>query len=105
MRGTSPAIVFAIGPSGEVVRKIQVDPGDSRMRALDIQASPGRLAILCRGWWGGTSEAVLQVIDLSGNAVASYSSEDGVPWGSLACYKDPVFTFLGTTDGSAVGPI
>jgi hypothetical protein len=86
MRSTSPAILYDISPRGEVVRKLQVDSEDQRMRAFDLQSSGDRLAILFRGWWAGHSKAALKVVDLEGNPIAGYRSEDGIPWGSLACF-------------------
>jgi hypothetical protein len=104
MRGTAPAIVYAISPSGVILRTLQIDAGDSGLQAFDLQASEDRLAILFRGWSGGNSRAVVKVVDLQGRPIAAYQSDD-VPWGSLSCLTATSVTFFGSENGETDGPM
>jgi hypothetical protein len=54
-RSTSPAIVYVISSSGDVIRKLNVAPGTSGDRPLAMQLSKGKLAFVFDGWVGRRS--------------------------------------------------
>jgi hypothetical protein len=104
MRRMSPAIVYAVSPAGEVVRRFEVDSGDSDFTPISMHIGGSKIAVL---FWDARSEkALLRVLDLQGRSLASY--QDGAESGSgtlglaLACYsQNPErFTFLSTDENS-----
>ena len=100
MRKASPAVIYAISARGEVVRKLRLDPGDPGLEPSGLQPAQGRLAVLFSGPGG---EKVLKVVDLEGNPVATYNSQESALPGALGCYVPPAFTFLTWDDNGAEG--
>lgn len=105
MRWLSPAVFYAISPSGEVVRRFTVDPTDSKYRPFAMHISGNRIATLF--YEPQTMEKVLKIVDLEGNELASYDElrENGKPAHGMlglafACYsaQPERFTFLITND-------
>lgn len=110
LRRLNPAVVYAISPGGEILRRFTVDPGDPELNVAGLAIAGSRAAILFRK--GGEHEAVeeqlIQVVDLEGNKMATYEEPmvDGhITSGlDLACYtQNPEqFTFLGWTKDEKV---
>ena len=108
MRWLSPAIFYAVSPSGNVVRRFTVDPGRDDLMPMEMHISGDRIAVLFVQ--RETHEKLMKVVDLEGNELATYDYErpaDGVSKSELphlglafACYtaKPERFTFLTTTD-------
>ncbi|MFB3815959.1 MAG: hypothetical protein ACE14L_17785 [Terriglobales bacterium] len=102
MRWTSPAIFYAIAPTGEVVRRFTLDSGDGNMHPFAFHISGNRLAVLFTH--PQTGERVMKVSDLEGTEIATYRYSAKTPGESFgaafACYttQPERFTFLSTTD-------
>jgi hypothetical protein len=104
MRRTSPVIVYAISPGGEVIRRFTVAPprvGFSPLMPLHISGT--RMAILFDDDHGGQT---VKVVSLEGDELAAYGTPtDKDRTGPiLACYTSDHerFTFLGTNDGKLI---
>ncbi|MGA9527615.1 MAG: hypothetical protein WBS24_05825 [Terriglobales bacterium] len=106
MRWTNPAIIYAISPGGEVVRRIDVDPGDPAYGPGSMHVFQNRIAVLFIE--PNTYEKIMKVVDLKGHEIATYNEvrADGKPQalltGAFYCYtENPTrFTFLGANDDS-----
>jgi hypothetical protein len=89
LRGISPALVYVVSPTGQVVRKLHIDAGDSDFAARSIKSYAGRLAI---GFQGPTN--LVLVTDLEGKTIASYTMGRHKPdLPALACFNSSGFTF------------
>jgi hypothetical protein len=100
LRAVSPALIYVISPKGEVVRKLRIESSDPGWVARTIRSASGRLAISFaqRGHFNG----IIRVVDLQGNAIVDYISDDkNIYPGFLSCYTPMGLTFL-TTDGKDV---
>ena len=73
MRKTSPAIVYAISPGGEVLRRFTVDPGDTSYSPFVMQVAGGRIAILFLE--PQTQKEIINVPDLEGHELATYAGQ------------------------------
>jgi hypothetical protein len=91
MRWLSPAIIYAISPGGEVVRRFTIDPGDASLRPFDVKISGNRIAMLF--FQPQSGEQIVKIVDLEGHEIATY--DDRSPNGkertdrlgaALACY-------------------
>jgi hypothetical protein len=94
MRRTSPATVYVISPSGELLRSLKIEPPESGQMPNDMQISGNRIAVQF-------SETNLTVADATtGQTLANYLGEGNVQ-GVLVCYsaKPERFSFLTFTDG------
>lgn len=90
LRGASPALVYVISRTGEVVRKLHIGAGQPGFDARDIKSYAARLAI---GFDGPDSLVV--VTDLEGKTIAGYTVERHKPdWPALACYDADGLTFV-----------
>lgn len=107
MRWLSPAILYAVSPGGDVVRRFTVDPGDPDYRPMAMHLSSNRLAILF--FHLQTKEERMTIVDLHGREVAAYrgfASQDNQPsvesMLAFACFtaQPEVFTGLWTTDSN-----
>jgi hypothetical protein len=105
MRWTNPAIIYAISPGGEVVRRLKVDPGDSGYQPSKIHVFQSRIAVLFSN--PHTFDKIIKIVDLEGHGLATYREDkaNGKPQGDMlgnafACYtENPTrFVFLGTND-------
>jgi len=70
MRWLSPAIFYAISPSGEVVRRFKVDSGDDNYRPEAMHISGNRIAILF--FHPQTTRKLMKVVDLEGRELGTY---------------------------------
>ncbi len=92
MRSGSPASVLAISPHGDIIRKFKVLPDDPLQTAVSMKAAPGRLAIAFRKQ--DAPGMSIKTIDLEGNPVAAYVSQDHrLPAAFFSCYAPPQFIF------------
>jgi|ERR1700690_575225 len=107
MRRISPAIVYAISPGGEVVRRFTVDPVAADYTPISMHIAGGRIAILFREPQIG--KELVKVTDLEGTEIATYieptKDTQEVLGSALACYaQNPErFTFLFTSDDGYLG--
>ena len=91
MRRMNPTIIYVISPAGEVVRRLSVDPGNTRMLPQAIHAAKGRLILM----YSVESTLNFMVVDPgTGNIVARYDASPSLG-GALACASDTQFVFLG----------
>jgi hypothetical protein len=105
MRWLSPAIIYAISPGGEVVRRFEVNSGEDNFAPVSMHITGNRMAILF--YQPQTMEKVMKIVDLQGRDLASYDElrEGGkAKLGTLglafACYtvRPERFTFLTAGD-------
>ena len=102
MRRTSPAIVYVISPSGEILRRLQIEPAETSQLPLEMQIAGGRLALefslSCSGdRCEGTNFTVADA--MTGRKISDYAVENS--YGVFSCYNaNPEhFSFLIVTDG------
>lgn len=101
LHGTSPALVYAIAPSGEIVRKLKFSGADPELKATSIKPFGGRLAIGFNRA-GNVAKNLIKVIDLEGNPIASYEilGPEGESDNILACYGQNGFTLIPRLGGA-----
>ena len=93
LRGTSPTLVYAISPVGQVLRKLRIDAGTDYI-AGEIKSYAGRLAI---GFNSPGDQVLVVITDLEGKTTARYTVNRHKPdWPTLACYDPKGFTFVTT---------
>ena len=96
MRWLSPAVIYAISPGGEVVRRFTVSPDQSGMMPSNMRVAGDTIAIEFRN--SATKKHVIKVVDLEGRERASYDFPvlDGKPlWVSVCYLENPErFVFL-----------
>jgi hypothetical protein len=103
LRWLNPAVVYAISPGGEIVRRFTVDPGDSSLTVAGMAISGVRVVLVFRKGVEGENieRQFVQVLDLEGNKIATYEEpllNGHIAFGgALACYTQypEQFTFLG----------
>jgi hypothetical protein len=103
MRSSSPAVIFAISPAGEITRTIKIDPEDPSMFPTNLKSAPGNLAVVFHKGRGSTSvDGIVKVVDYEGHPISSYLLTGSWSGGALACYTPPSFVFINTkSDGFA----
>jgi hypothetical protein len=93
------ALVYVISPAGQVIRKMQIGVGDSKLPFRSIKSYQGQLAIGLATY----GHIDVRVTNLDGVAAHSYgldSNETDVL--ELACYDSRGFTFIsGASGGNA----
>lgn len=98
LHGTSPALVYVISPTGDVIRKLRVGADSSGLSFRSIDSHAGRLAVgLAR-----FGHIEVFVTDLKGTPIADYSMDvdkSDVP--RLACYDARGFTFVSVASGGS----
>ncbi len=100
MRWFNPAIIYAISPGGEVVRRFAVDPEDATLRPMAMRVSGSRMAV--QFYEPQTGKRLMKIADLEGNPVATYGHTTSSVGLVFACYTavPERFTFLGATEES-----
>ena len=107
LRWLNPAVIYAISPGGEVVRRFTVNPGDQELTVGGMVIAGNRIAVLFRKSSANhhVEQQLIQVIDLEGHEVATYEQPmagGNVAFGvTLSCYSQnpEQFTLLGWTEG------
>ncbi len=97
LRQTIPAVIYVVSPAGEVVRKLEVNPGRRYLKLLPhaMQLAEGRLLLM----FGNESERIFQVVDpQSGEILEEYFPEPALG-GALACYNGKELVFLTSNNG------
>ena len=94
VRWTTPARIYAIAPSGDVVRTFEVKPDWEGRKPDGAYSHAGLLALYYGGLQDEPGRSMIRVVRLdSGEGQASYDiSGTGA---ILTCYSDAGFTFLG----------
>lgn len=103
LRWLDPAVIYAISPGGEIVRRFTVEPVGEGFKVGGMAVAGSRIAVVFRKGAEGKNveKEIIEICDLEGNKVASYEEPmvDGhVAFGiTLACYshEPEQFTFLG----------
>jgi hypothetical protein len=103
MRRSSPALVYVIAPSGEIMQTLKIAaplPGSAAPSAFHV--SGNRLAISF-GNEESQSQTIVVADAQTGRKIASYSDPTGLGT-SFACYSanEGVFTFLNLGEGNAL---
>jgi hypothetical protein len=105
MRWTNPAVVYAISPGGEVLRRFIVDPGDQGFKPVATHILENRMAVYFVNTQ--TADKLMKIVDLDGHPMATYDElrKDGKPVSdtvgtAFVCYtQNPErFTFLGSSE-------
>jgi hypothetical protein len=92
MRRLSPAILYAISPDGEVVRRFTVDAGQPDSMPESMHIAGNRIAV--------EFYELIKIVNLEGHEFATYAPQEEPLEFPLACYstKPERFTFLGGGD-------
>lgn len=98
LHGTvSPALVYVISATGDLIRKIPVDAGDSSWIARSIRVYAGRIAVQFDKWLDSDNQRnLIQVTDLEGLPLTDYRvgpMADGNGSLYLAGFGSDGFTF------------
>jgi len=101
MRRLSPAILYAISPEGEVVRRFTVDAGQPDYMPDSMHIAGNRIAVQLVH--PQSEDQLIKVVDLEGRELATYHVDRTLPSPlgyAIACYTSSPdrFTFLGETD-------
>jgi hypothetical protein len=101
MRASFPVIIYAVSPSGKVLRRFTVDPGDRNFIPLaPLHISGNGIAVLFHD--DPETKQLVKIISLGGAEIASYSTGAGIesPGPTMACYSSQgeQFTFLQEND-------
>jgi len=98
LHGTaSPALIYVISPTGEVVRKLRINAGDPKLLARSIKFYSGSLAIEFDRWFNFDAHLnLVRVTDLEGHSIADYRMRPVVGNHALylAGYGSEGFTFI-----------
>jgi len=103
MRRLSPAILYAISPKGEVVRRFTVDAGQPDYMPQSMHIAGNRIAVQFAH--PQSDDQLIKIVDLEGHELVAYHVARDSPLGfALACYStNPErFTFLGVADDHTV---
>ena len=101
MRGSSPALVYVIAPSGKIMQTLKVAAPLRSGVPSGFHVSGNRLAI---SFWNGERQSQTMVVAdaQTGRKIASYADPTGL--GMFVCYEanEGVFTFLNLGEGNAL---
>ena len=109
MRWLTPAVIYAISPGGQVVRRFTVDPDNADFKPASMHISGNRIALLF--YQPQSMEKIMKILDLEGNELAAYDElrvngkpKLGTLGAAFACYTQQPerFTFLVTDDNSKI---
>jgi hypothetical protein len=102
MRGSSPALVYVIAPSGQIIKALKIAGPAAGVVPYGFHVSGNRLAL---SFWNEASESQMMVVAdaQTGRKIASYVDASGLGT-SFACYSadDSVFTFLKLGEGNTL---
>jgi hypothetical protein len=104
MRGSTPALVYVIAPSGEIVKTIKVPAALAGAAPTAFHVSGNRLAIAFRKEDSERPAQTIVVADAqTGRRIAAYADATGEGT-TFVCYSanDGVFTFLKLGEGNAL---
>jgi hypothetical protein len=94
LHGASIPLVYVISPSGDVIRKLEIETGHPGLTARGIKFFAGRLAIRFDGSTD-SGQQLIKVIDTEGKSIADYKvGSKGVNPLALACYDSEGFTLV-----------
>ena len=98
LHGTSPALVYVISPTGELIRKMRIGTNSSGLPFRSIESYAGWLAVgLAR-----FGRIEVHVTNLEGTPIASYAMDtDKSDIPRLACYDARGFTFVTAASGGS----
>ena len=102
MRNSSPALIYVITPSGQIVHTLKVGSPLTKASPAAFHLSVNRLAVSF--WNENTQQQTIVIADAqTGRKIASYADADALG-PSFACYSanDGVFTFLKLEEGNAL---
>src|ERR1051326_1669777 len=71
MRALSPAIVYAVSPSGETVRRFTVDPDDASMLPFQMLISGNNISVQFTNL--ESHDSVVKIVDLEGKDINTYT--------------------------------
>jgi hypothetical protein len=99
MRSTSPAKVYVISSSGELLRTLDLEPPDTGQTPTEMQISGSRIALEFWHCSGQCETTELDVFDANTGKKVSQLTHQGI-FGSLSCFteKPERFTFLTVND-------
>jgi hypothetical protein len=110
MRRLSAAIIYAISPGGDVLRRFRIDPGDVGFHPLSMQVAGNRMAVLFFKSHAqdeiSPEDVILKVVDLEGNELTTYDHVGTSSMGiCFVCYAPSRerFTFLTITTDHFLG--
>lgn len=74
LRSLEPAVVYAISPGGEIMRRFTADPGGQEFKGGGMAVAGSRIAVVFRKGAEGKNvpQEVIEIVDLEGNKVATY---------------------------------
>ena len=102
MRGSSPALVYVIAPSGEIVRTLKVVSPAPGLTPSAFHVSGNQVAV---SFWNDEKQTQILVITdaQTGRKISTFSGATGAS-ATFACYSanDGVFTFLRLGEGNAL---
>ena len=103
IRSTSPAKVYVVSSSGELLRTLDLEPPDLGQTPREMQLSGGRIAVEFWHCSDGCEPPELAVFDANTGKKVSEFSHQGI-FGSLSCFteKPERFTFLTVDDDRKV---
>ena len=96
MRRLSPAIIYAVSPAGEVLRRFTVDPGEPDSMPESMHIAGDRIAV--------NFSELIRIVDLEGHELATYASQKLPLEGPLACYSINLERFTFLKDGDVDHP-
>lgn len=100
LRATMPALVYAVSPNGDVIRKLRVEAPAPDLVARELRSANGRLAISFLR--SNSTVGVVRIVDYYGNPIATLDSGEGVLPGLPGCYDSRSFTIVDFNSDSEV---
>jgi hypothetical protein len=94
LRRASPALLYVLGPSGQVLRKLTVKAPKPGLLPSSMHLARGRIALLFTEWERENPDEILVLLDtLTGERVGEYEVPVSLG-GAFACYSDDGFAFI-----------
>lgn len=100
LRHTTPAIVYTVSPSGQVVNRFEVESGEPALVPYELFERDGQLAIVFgRRSQGGEIAARLMVVNAkTGESLRAFDAGDDLGV-AVVCFEPPdQFTFVGSSE-------